>query len=212
MRKTKEEAELTRKQILKASRQLFAKDGYSGTRLEEIARRAGVTRGAIYWHFGDKYKLFVNLLAESFAAYDGRIQTIVQSDDTPFTKIRKMIREPLISIINDKAYRDALDLYIYKAEFNEERAQKWLELKKEQSDIVGIAEANTWFVETFNRLITEGIEASEIKPETNPQLASFAIFSYLNGLQGQLLVLPKQYLVESVVDALVDFILNPLKK
>src|SRR5690554_3278114 len=62
MRRTKEEAENTRTAILVAAEMLFLKKGVSHTSLEHIAREAGVTRGAVYWHFQNKAHLFHEML------------------------------------------------------------------------------------------------------------------------------------------------------
>ncbi len=51
VRKTKEDAELTRKRIVDAARAVFLKRGVSKATLEHIASEASVTRGAVYWHF-----------------------------------------------------------------------------------------------------------------------------------------------------------------
>ncbi len=48
----------TRRALLTAARELFAADGFQATRTEEIVRRAGLTRGALYHHFLDKEDLF----------------------------------------------------------------------------------------------------------------------------------------------------------
>jgi TetR/AcrR family acrAB operon transcriptional repressor len=58
VRKTKEEALATRRLILDTAELVFERRGVSGTSLNEIARNAGLTRGAIYWHFQDKADLF----------------------------------------------------------------------------------------------------------------------------------------------------------
>ena len=57
-RKTKAEAELTRLQILDAARRVFHNCGVSRSSLEKVAQEAGVTRGAVYWHFANKAELF----------------------------------------------------------------------------------------------------------------------------------------------------------
>ena len=62
MRRTKEEADNTRTAILTAAQLLFLKKGVSHTSLEQIARQAGVTRGAVYWHFQNKAHLFHEML------------------------------------------------------------------------------------------------------------------------------------------------------
>ena len=66
-RKTKQEAQETRQHILDVALRLFSQQGVSSTSLGEIAKAAGVTRGAIYWHFKDKSDLFSEIweLSES---------------------------------------------------------------------------------------------------------------------------------------------------
>jgi AcrR family transcriptional regulator len=49
---------VTRRALLGAAQGLFAERGYHGVAAEEIVGRAGVTRGAMYHHFGDKRGLF----------------------------------------------------------------------------------------------------------------------------------------------------------
>ena len=61
-RRTKEEAQITRSQILEAAEQAFYERGVARTTLADIATLAGVTRGAIYWHFNNKADLVQAML------------------------------------------------------------------------------------------------------------------------------------------------------
>lgn len=61
-RRTKEDAEKTRKSIMDAAESVFLENGVSATSLDAVARAAGVTRGAIYWHFRDKSHLLEALV------------------------------------------------------------------------------------------------------------------------------------------------------
>ncbi|MBB1154203.1 MULTISPECIES: TetR/AcrR family transcriptional regulator [Amycolatopsis] len=59
MRRTQQErSDATRAALIKAARDLFGARGYHDVPAEEITRTAGVTRGALYHHFGDKQGLF----------------------------------------------------------------------------------------------------------------------------------------------------------
>src|SRR4051812_40843078 len=57
-RRTKEEAKETRNRILDTAEKVFVKKGVSNTSLAQLAQAAGLSRGAIYWHFRNKAALF----------------------------------------------------------------------------------------------------------------------------------------------------------
>ncbi|QFT84451.1 HTH-type transcriptional repressor BepR [Halomonas sp. THAF12] len=61
-RRTKAEAEATRVALLDAAEEVFFEKGVARTSLEQIARHAGMTRGAVYWHFRNKADLFHAML------------------------------------------------------------------------------------------------------------------------------------------------------
>ena len=63
-RATKAESAATAARVLLTARRLFTEHGYAGVGLEEVATQSGVTRGAIYHHFGSKIGLFEAVLAE----------------------------------------------------------------------------------------------------------------------------------------------------
>ena len=62
VRRTRDEAAETRNGILDAAERVFSERGVSHTSLEDIAQAAGVTRGAIYWHFKNKSQLFAAMV------------------------------------------------------------------------------------------------------------------------------------------------------
>ncbi len=63
-RKTKEESEETRKAILLAALDVLSEKGYSRTTFVDIARRIGMSKGAVYWHFKNKQALLAALMEE----------------------------------------------------------------------------------------------------------------------------------------------------
>jgi AcrR family transcriptional regulator len=66
-RRTKAQSDATAAEVRKAARDLFATHGYAAVGLERVAVAAGVTRGAVYHHFGSKEGLFAAVLAEVHA-------------------------------------------------------------------------------------------------------------------------------------------------
>ncbi|MGP1630466.1 MAG: TetR family transcriptional regulator [Giesbergeria sp.] len=67
-RRTKAEAQITRGSLLDAAELLFDERGVSRTSLADIAKAAGTTRGAIYWHFADKAALFDAMIERATGA------------------------------------------------------------------------------------------------------------------------------------------------
>ncbi|MES4992445.1 TetR/AcrR family transcriptional regulator [Phyllobacterium sp. 22229] len=63
MKRTKSDAALTRAAILDAAELLFYREGVENSTLDQIAAQAGVTRGALYWHFRGKEDLLLELFA-----------------------------------------------------------------------------------------------------------------------------------------------------
>jgi TetR/AcrR family acrAB operon transcriptional repressor len=72
-RKTKEEAAVTRESILMAALDLFTEKGYSSTTLVDIAKRIGMTRGAVYWHFENKQALLTALIGHICERKENRV-------------------------------------------------------------------------------------------------------------------------------------------
>ncbi|MCK5430999.1 MAG: TetR family transcriptional regulator [Anaerolineales bacterium] len=67
----------TRQDLLAAALTVFSNKGYEAARLEDIAEMAGVTRGAIYFHFGNKAGLFMALVEDASALADLFLRGVV---------------------------------------------------------------------------------------------------------------------------------------
>lgn len=80
--KCRKKTEARREAILDAALEEFAAKGYAGARMEDIARRAGVAKGTLYLHFGDKEGLFNGLAESAFAPMHALAKEILD-DKTP---------------------------------------------------------------------------------------------------------------------------------
>ena len=75
--KKAEQSEATRTALLQAARELFTERGYAGTATEDIAQRAGVTRGALYYQFRDKSGLFYAVLEGISLSTNERVVSVM---------------------------------------------------------------------------------------------------------------------------------------
>ena len=88
-RRTRKAALETRSRILDAAERVFSRRGVSRTSLDDIARAAGVTRGAIYWHFKDKADLFGAMLGRVALPMEEMLQrTSEAAGDDPLAHVR----------------------------------------------------------------------------------------------------------------------------
>ncbi|MEZ4601313.1 MAG: TetR family transcriptional regulator [Syntrophotaleaceae bacterium] len=119
-RKTREETEQTRLGILHSALELFHEKGYSRTTLEQIARRAGVTRGAIYWHFKDKVDLFLGLKDEIEQSAGIRLEDLLLWPVESLDDLRQGALRLFRHIEGSEQFRRYFEIVLYRAEFTEE--------------------------------------------------------------------------------------------
>src|SRR5438093_2646113 len=77
--------------ILAAAAVEFAERGYGGARVDRIARRAGVNKAMLYYHFKSKERLYRTLLQRMFNTAADRLETIAASDRSPAQKLDLVI-------------------------------------------------------------------------------------------------------------------------
>src|SRR5436190_5322191 len=73
--------EATRAALLRVARELFGEQGYAATSVEEIVATAGVTKGALYHHFGDKADLFKAVFQEVKREVSDRVVEVYNRPD-----------------------------------------------------------------------------------------------------------------------------------
>lgn len=81
VRRTRAEMEETRASLLATARRVFGEHGYAATSMDDLTAQAGLTRGALYHHFGDKKGLLAAVVAQLDAETDRRLQAISNGAD-----------------------------------------------------------------------------------------------------------------------------------
>jgi AcrR family transcriptional regulator len=82
----------TRAKLIRAARTLFARNGYAGVGTEEIVRRAGVTRGALYHQFPTKEDLFLAVYEQVEHDLTERVAGLLGQTGGPFAAMRAGVR------------------------------------------------------------------------------------------------------------------------
>ena len=121
MRRTREDAEKTRLQVIEAALKLFSRQGYSRTTLHMIAEEAGFSRGPIYWHFRNKDELFEAVLQYSQEPLQQLVE-LGRKEKDPLLAIGNFIDSWFALLAEDKWYRQSFEILLNKTELTEAMA------------------------------------------------------------------------------------------
>lgn len=108
MRRSKADAEVTRARILDAAGKLFASQGITRTRLTDVASEAGVTRGAIYWHFKDKEALIEAMMDRVGAPTDAALEALSNTQQHEIASLN-MLKEVVVDAFARTNQQPALE-------------------------------------------------------------------------------------------------------
>ena len=117
-RSTKEDAQRTRERLLDSAELLFERQGVAGTSLQAIAAQAGLTRGAVYWHFADKADLF-NAMLERVALplEQPLLRTREAGGNDPLAHLRGNLLAALHATASDARTRRVFGVLTHKVEY-----------------------------------------------------------------------------------------------
>lgn len=119
-RKTKEQAQQTREDILRGALNVFSEKGFSHTTLNDIAKRIGMTRGAIYWHFKDKQDLLIELMD---AVHEREEEMLAQKDSNAscLDNLRDQFMARAELMMSDETFRKFVVLMSLQVEWATEK-------------------------------------------------------------------------------------------
>ncbi len=165
-RRTKAEAEQTRERLLDIAETLFAARGLGATSLEDIARAADLTRGAVYWHFDNKYALFDAIYARAKQPLNDMMEAAITAE------------RPLESL-------EATCVYSMKQMARDERMQNVFRITQFGCDKSRPEEemhCRTMAVARVEKILKQARIKGELASHVKIPLAVDALFSYLNGI------------------------------
>jgi len=97
--------------ILAAALEEFSSQGFTATRLDDVAKRAGVAKGTIYLHFRDKESLFQELIRAMLTPLVGTIEALGAAD-VPINVLADQIVELFVRDVYETRRKDVIRLMI----------------------------------------------------------------------------------------------------
>lgn len=201
-RKTKEEALETRERLLDAAGRVFSEKGVTNTSLGDIAKSAGMTRGAIYWHFCNKTELMAALWDRTKMPLDETWgDCCPESDRDPLGRIRANAITMLKRAVNDEKTRQVYDILFHKCECVDEAEPimaRRMESRKECAPRI----------EEFFRA---AIESGQLPAGLDPYRAMVGLFCFIEGLIYNSLIQPDALRLDEMATHYVDTYIAGLK-
>jgi TetR/AcrR family acrAB operon transcriptional repressor len=200
-RRTKSEAAATREAVLDAAQRVFREQGVAHTSLAQVAAAAGMTRGAVYWHFRDKADLFealcerVQLPMEAMLASAGGTR---QRD--PLGALRKLAVDGLTRLATDARTQAVFDVIFHKCEFAAEFAS-----------LAGRTHAtDTGCLANVERLLKQAVAAGQLSRDADTRLAARCMNAFIVGVMHEWVEDPAAYDLARTAPAMVDSLLAGL--
>lgn len=198
-RKTKQQALETRQHILDAAVQEFSERGVSATSLTDIATAAGVTRGAIYWHFKNKVDLFNEVweLSESKIG-DLELEYQAKYPENPLRILREILIYILTSTVDDSHRRALMEIVFHKCEFVGEMVS--LQEARKVLSLAGY--------ERIESVLRNSMRHGQLPADLNTRRAAVILRAYITGLMENWLFMPESFDLKAEAAALVDSFLE----
>lgn len=150
----------TRERIIEAATEVFARRGVHGTRVADIAERAGIAYGLVYHHFRNKEEILSAIFAERWAQYVAYLEELARTPAPFRERMRRLIHFWV------EAYRQDNDLMTVM--INEiTRSYEFLE----SHDITAVMAA----FDPIERIIAQGRENGEVRAELDARLAAYVV-------------------------------------
>jgi TetR/AcrR family acrAB operon transcriptional repressor len=202
VRRTKDEAQETRSRILDAAERTFSARGVSRTSLEDIARSAGVTRGAVYWHFKDKGDLFAAMVNRVTLPLEAMVaRSSEESVKDPIGSLKTCAVNALMRTATDPQVRRVFDVVTHKCEYLGEMAGVNSRVSAVKKGCVDRAE----------QAIRNAIKRGQLPASVNPRLAAVGLDAMLYGLISNWLANPGYFRLERQAEAMIDLYIEGLR-
>jgi AcrR family transcriptional regulator len=112
-------------EIVDAAMAVFAERGYSAARLEEIARRAGISKGSLYLYFETKEEIFHAVVAQAIAPNIQAIRVLIAAHPGPLEDLLRLVAERVGRLIDTPPVGGVLKMVIGEAGNFPQLARVW---------------------------------------------------------------------------------------
>ena len=198
MRRTKDEAAVTRATLLKTALTVFSSKGYSAATLDDVAKAAKMTRGAIYWHFKSKADLYNTLVEEVSARGAAVVQQAIAEGGSLIEILRRVFVRQCALIEEDREARAVMELALFKTGLDPElQAGRKNQLEAGNALIEGVAAA-----------MQQGVAQSVLRNDIDPADMARAFLALENGVIQLWLASPGSFSLKASSETFADIFME----
>lgn len=173
VRRTKEEALETRQNILEAAVSAFYEKGVAQATLEDIADAAGVTRGAVYWHFKNKQEIVAALHDEVHRPlFDMVVADLEVDHPEPLKQLENLYVKILLQLATDEAKHRILCVFITKCDYTGDM-ECFLERQTSQKQKA---------MDLFHQYFERARKKNHLPADADPEILTLASMCFLSGV------------------------------
>ncbi len=193
----KKSREFRQKEILEAALEIFVKKGYNATRMDDIVKASGLSKGAIYWHFKSKHELFMALIEHWMDQFAPLLSPGYHSGKSASKILRDIGRFTVKTFYINKNW------YLAELEF-------W-SMANRDKDVRALAQTlYQRIIGEFEAVIRYGIKEGEFKTN-NPMAVAMSLLTVLQGMIWFVMIQPADFTVDDYVSTSLDSIIKGLQ-
>lgn len=179
VRRTAQQAAETRRDLVAAAADVFAECGFAGASLDQIAGRAGLTRGALYHHFADKAAVYDAVLRREADHVMGPLMAELAGEGPPLRRLHHFLVAYCTALAHDASFRRTLQLLLFGAAGAPSSAQDRTRRGYQ-----------AW-LEAFEEVLVEARDAGALREEVSPRGAAGVVVSLAVGVTTTHLLAPE---------------------
>ena len=201
-RRTKEDAAITREQLLDAAETVFRQRGVARSSLAEVAAAAGVTRGAVYWHFRDKADLCAAMCERALLPLETSLRDASAAEhDDPLAVLRELALAALTRLATDPRSQAVFEVMLHESVESAEMAAIAERKQRERRQCLTHIE----------RVVQQAVACGQLPDDTDASLAARALHACVGGIMQDWVLDPAAYDLENSAAGLVDAIVAGLR-
>ena len=201
-RRTKEEAKATRERLLDAAEMLFREHGVTRTSLAEVATAAGMTRGAVYWHFKDKADLVRAMCDRATLPLEANFERTGHDAETdPLGTLRALSIGALQSLATDTRAQNVFEIVFHKSELVDELAGLATAHRQERCACLAQIE----------EMVRRAARVGQLPEDLDAALATQGLHALMVGIMHEWVLDPSAYDLAAAAPGLIDMFMAGLK-